>query len=57
VLLLRDDESIIILLPRNLIPEINEGDIVDITVIKDQVETESAKKRSQKLSKKLQNTI
>jgi len=56
VLLLRDDESIKIDIPFCLLPqESKEGDILDISIIRDVQETEDAKERVSALLEKLKN--
>jgi len=54
VLLVRDEGSIRINIPLFLLPaESKEGDILDITIIKDLQETEDAKERVSSLLEKL----
>jgi len=56
ILLLRDDESIKIDLPLFLLPpESREGDILDISIVRDVQETEAAKERVSALLDKLKN--
>lgn len=56
VLLLRDEESIKIDVPLSLLPqESKEGDILDISIIRDVQETEDAKERVSALLEKLKN--
>lgn len=54
VLLVRDDESVKIDIPLFLLPaESKEGDILDITIVKDVKETEDAKEKVSSLLEKL----
>ncbi|HVP93984.1 MAG TPA: DUF3006 domain-containing protein [Methanoregulaceae archaeon] len=53
VLLLKPDEKIQFTLPSDAIPGIEEGDIVEITVTKDENETRKAGIRSTELVEKL----
>lgn len=54
VLLARDDETIKINIPLFLLPaESKEGDILDITIVKDVQETEDTKERVSNLLEKL----
>ncbi|MDD3247244.1 MAG: DUF3006 domain-containing protein [Methanosarcina sp.] len=56
VLLLRDEESIKIDIPLFLLPpESKEGDILDISIVRDTQETEAAKERVSALLDKLKN--
>jgi len=56
VLLLRDEESIKIDIPFLLLPpESREGDILDISIVRDTQETEAAKERVSALLDKLKN--
>lgn len=56
VLLVRDEESIRINIPLFLLPAgSKEGDILDITIVKDLQETEDAKERVSSLLEKLKN--
>jgi len=56
VLLLRDEESIKIDIPLFLLPpESREGDILDISIVRDTQETEAAKERVSALLDKLKN--
>lgn len=56
VLLLRDDESIKINIPLFLLPpESREGDILNLSIIRDAQETEDAKERVSALLDKLKN--
>ncbi len=56
VLLLRDEESVKINIPLFLLPqESKEGDILNISIIKDVQETEAAKGRVLNLIEKLKN--
>ena len=56
VLLLRDEESIKIDIPLFLLPpESREGDILNISIVRDTQETEAAKERVSALLEKLKN--
>ncbi|AFV25178.1 hypothetical protein Mpsy_2979 [Methanolobus psychrophilus R15] len=56
VLLVRDEESIKIDFPLSLLPDSSrEGDILDISILRDEKETEDAKKRVSSLIEKLKN--
>lgn len=56
VLLLRDEESIKLNIPLFLLPsESKEGDILDISIVRDDQETEEAKERVSTLLEKLKN--
>ena len=56
ILLLRDEESIKIDIPLFLLPpESREGDILDISIVRDVQETEAAKERVSALLDKLKN--
>jgi hypothetical protein len=56
VLLLRDEESIKINVPLFLLPpESKEGDILNISIVRDLQETEAAKERVSTLLDKLKN--
>ncbi len=56
VLLLRDEESIKINVPLFLLPpESKEGDILNISIVRDIQETEAAKERVSTLLDKLKN--
>ena len=56
VLLLRDEESIKIDIPFLLLPpESREGDILDISIVRDTQETEASKERVSALLDKLKN--
>lgn len=56
VLLIRDEEKIKINIPLCLLPlESKEGDILDITIVRDLEETAAAKERVSALLEKLQN--
>ncbi|AFV24482.1 hypothetical protein Mpsy_2278 [Methanolobus psychrophilus R15] len=56
VLLVRDEESIKIDIPLSLLPEgSREGDILDISILRDENETEDIKKRVSLLLEKLKN--
>jgi hypothetical protein len=56
VLLIRNGESIKLNIPLILLPEgSKEGDILDISIHKDDMETEAAKKRVSSLIEKLKN--
>ena len=56
VLLIRDDETVKINIPLFLLPaESKEGDILDITIVRNRQETEDAKERVSSLLEKLKN--
>lgn len=56
VLLLRDEESIKLDIPLFLLPSgSKEGDILDISIVRDDQETEEAKERVSALLEKLKN--
>ncbi|MFA4972466.1 MAG: DUF3006 domain-containing protein [bacterium] len=55
VLLLRVDEGVKVEIPSVLAPGICEGDIVDLTITKDETETDAAKQRVSSLIEKLKN--
>lgn len=56
VLLVRDKESITIDFPLSLLPEgSKEGDILDISILRNEKETEGAKNRVSALIEKLKN--
>ena len=56
VLLVRDEEKIKINVPIFLLPKgSQEGDILDITIVRDVQETEDAKERVSSLLEKLRN--
>ncbi|MDR7665503.1 DUF3006 domain-containing protein [Methanosarcina sp. Z-7115] len=56
VLLVRDEEMVKINIPLFLLPpESKEGDILDITVVKEVKETEDVKERVSSLLEKLKN--
>lgn len=56
ILLLRDDESIKIDIPLFLLPlESKEGDILNLSIVRDPQETEAAKERVSALLEKLKN--
>jgi len=56
VLLVRDEETIKIDIPLFLLPaDSKEGDILDITIVRDLKETEDAKERVSALLEKLKN--
>ena len=56
VLLLRDEESVKINVPLFLLPpESKEGDILNISIVRDVQETEAAKERVSTLLEKLKN--
>jgi len=56
VLILRDEESVKINIPLFLLPqESKEGDILNISIVKDARETEAAKERVLNLLEKLKN--
>lgn len=56
VLLLRDDESIKLNIPLFLLPpESREGDILNLSIVRDDQETEAAKERVSALLEKLKN--
>lgn len=53
VLLVRPEEKHQILMPRQYLPSMKEGDIVDITVNRDENATDEAKERVSSLIEKL----
>jgi len=53
VLLARPEEESPILVPRGLLPGIEEGDVLEITVRKDEGETDEARARVSSLIEKL----
>ena len=53
VLLVRPDENQQILFPRELLPGVEEGDILEITATRDIRETEEARQRVSSLIEKL----
>ena len=56
VLLLRDDESIKFNIPLSLLPpESKEGDILNLSIVRDAQETEAAKERVSSLLEKLKD--
>lgn len=55
VLILRDNETVKFNLPVVLLHEMSEGDMVDITITKDETSTNSAKERVTSLIEKLKN--
>lgn len=56
VMLVRDEETVKIYIPLFLLPvESKEGDILDITIVKDVKETEDTKERVSSLLEKLKN--
>ncbi|AFV25339.1 hypothetical protein Mpsy_3140 [Methanolobus psychrophilus R15] len=56
VLLVRDEESIKLDIPLSLLPDgSREGDILDISILRNEKETEYAKKRVSALIEKLKN--
>ncbi|MFA4971933.1 MAG: DUF3006 domain-containing protein [bacterium] len=55
VLLLRVDESVKVELPKVVAPTLREGDVVDLTITKDELETNAAKQRVSSLIEKLKN--
>jgi hypothetical protein len=56
VLLVRDKEKVKINIPLTLLPSgSKEGDILDITIVRDMQETEAAKERVTNLLEKLKN--
>ena len=56
VLLVRDEESIKVDFPVSLLPTgSKEGDIIEISISRDEKETEDAKKRVSSLIEKLKN--
>ncbi|WP_292462352.1 DUF3006 domain-containing protein [Methanolobus sp.] len=56
VLLVRDAETIKVDIPVSLLPSgSKEGDILDISVVKDEKETDDAKQRVSSLIEKLKN--
>ena len=55
VLLVRPDETLQILVPRELLPDIDEGDVLEFTVRKDEGETREARERVSSLIEKLRN--
>jgi len=55
VLLVRPEETKQILFPRELLPGVAEGDILAITVEKEEKETDAARERVSSLIEKLRN--
>ena len=53
VLLVRPEDSQQILFPRELLPDVEDGDILEITVIRDIRETDEARERVSSLIEKL----
>ena len=53
VLLVRPEETLQILFPKKLLPGIEEGEILEITVRKEEGETEEARERVSSLIEKL----
>jgi Protein of unknown function (DUF3006) len=53
VLLLYNNERIQFTLPREILPEINEGDIIDIEITKNKTATYGAKSRSKDMIERL----
>ena len=53
VLLVRPEETQQILFPRELLPDVEDGDILEITVIRDIRETDEARERVSSLIEKL----
>lgn len=53
VLLVRPEERLRILIPRELVPGVREGDIVDVAIVRRELETEEARERVSSLIEKL----
>lgn len=53
VLLVRPEENYQILFPRSMLPGVGEGDLLEITVRKDEGETEETRERVSSLIEKL----
>lgn len=53
VLLVRPEETQRILFPRELLPGVREGDLLEVTVRKEMGETEEARERVSSLTEKL----
>ncbi len=53
VLLVRPEEKYRILFPRNMLPGVNEGDLLEITICREEQETQDARERVSSLIEKL----
>ncbi|ACL16893.1 DUF3006 domain-containing protein [Methanosphaerula palustris] len=53
VLLLRDDERVQLVIPRALLPPLDEGDILEITIERNEPATREAEERALEILKRL----